>query len=57
LNMLEIPIEPQLFQNLAHLLVINFGYHILDSLFLDSPTDCFNDVGWNLRRFFCLELC
>lgn len=56
LDMLEIPIEPQLLQNLAHLLVIDLVDHVLDPLLLDSPPNRLDHMGRNLRRLFRLKL-
>ncbi len=55
LDMFKILVETQLFQDLAHLLVIDFR-QVRDALFLDPFANGFHHIHWNLRRLLGQKL-
>ena len=56
LNVLEVPIESEFLQNLAHLLVIDLVHQVLDPLLLNATSNRLDDMGRDLRRLLRLKL-
>ena len=56
LDVLEIPIESQLLQYFAHLLIIDFRCQVLDTLLLDTSANSLYHMRRDLRRLLRLKL-